>query len=170
LIDITEGPVTPAYGLDADDVIEVLNDVIATEIVSWLRYQQHALVVTGVESRAVSRKFSQHAGDELRHAVTFARRVKQLGGTPDFDPSSLAVRSKTAYHVYADTDLAGMLKENLMDERIVIQTYQEVIRWLDARDPTSRRIFERVLEQEEYHAGDLRDMLGPPAGLTLDRR
>ena len=162
LLDLAEGPVTPTYGLNVEEVIKVLNDVIATEIVGWLRYQQHATVAAGAESTKVAGTFAEHASDELQHVLKFAKRVNELGGSPDFDPATLVSRSHTAYHVYIDTDLTGMLKENLLAERIVVQTYQEIIRWIGAGDPTSRRLFERILEQEEHHAGDLRQLLGTP--------
>ncbi len=162
LLEMSEGPVTPAYGQDAEEVIKVLNDVIATEIVSYLRYQQHASVVAGAEVSVLAATFAEHAQTELSHALIFADRVKQLGGAPDFDPATLAGRSYTAYQVYLATDLTAMLRENLLAERIVVQAYQEIVRWLNAGDPTSRRLFERVLEEEEVHAGALRALLAAP--------
>jgi len=163
LLDMADGPVTQAYVADLSAVIAVLNDVLATELVCWLRYQQHAIVAAGIDHKQIAEQFADHAREELQHALSIAARINQLGGSPDFDPSSLACRSQTAYHTYHDTDLSGMLKENLIGERIVIQTYQQIIRWLGADDPTTRRLVERILEQEEEHAGDLRDLLARPA-------
>jgi bacterioferritin len=156
---MSEGPVTPAYGQDVQEVIRVLNDVIATELVSFLSYQQHASVITGAHAPLVAATFSEHAQDELQHALTFAARVKQLGGAPNLDPSTLATRSYVSYQVYLPTEFTAMLKENLLAERIVVQVYQGIIRWLSAGDPSSRRLFERVLEEEEAHAVGLRALL-----------
>lgn len=162
LLDMADGPVTPGYMADLSAVIAVLNDVLATEVVCWLRYQQHAISAAGIDHKQIAEEFAQHAREELEHALAVAARINQLGGSPDFDPSSLAGRSRTAYRNYDDTDLPGMLKENLIAERIVIQTYQQIIRWLSADDPTTRRLVERMLEQEEEHARDLRDLLARP--------
>lgn len=164
LIDMAEGPVTPANETEVTTVITVLNEMLATKIVSWLRYQQHAIVAAGIDRAPVAAEFGANAADEIEHAVWLADRISQLGGSPDFDPAGLARRSRTEYRAYLGTDLTGMLKENLLAERIVIQTCQEIIRWLGAGDPTSRRLAERILEQQEGHAGRLRDTLGGLAG------
>ncbi|HUB71702.1 MAG TPA: ferritin-like domain-containing protein [Acidimicrobiales bacterium] len=153
------GAVTPAYGTSVDQVVSVLNDVVATEIVCWARYQQHAIVAAGIDRAQVADEFKEHAGEEMQHAMWAAERINQLGGTPDFTPSTLAQRAHTEYKVFQETDLTGMLKENLVAERIVIQSYQEIIRWLGDSDPTTRRILERILEQEEEHADDLNTLL-----------
>ncbi len=173
LANMADGAVTATYAAKAGAVVAVMNDVLATEIVCWLRYQQHAIVAAGIDRSAVVAEFVEHAAEELQHTLWVAERIDQLGGTPDLDPAGLVSRSQTQYRTYRDTDLAGMLRENLFAERIVIQTYQEIILWLGASDPTSRRLIERILEQEEEHADDLRNLLTeypdteeqpPPAG------
>lgn len=155
-----QGPVTPSYKGSVDNVIAVLNDVVATEIVCWARYQQHAIVASGINRAQVAAEFTEHAGEEMQHAMWAAERITQLGGQPDFTPATLTSRAHTEYKTFEDTDLEGMLKENLVAERIVIQSYQEIIRWLGDDDPTTRRLLERILEQEEEHADDLNDLLG----------
>jgi bacterioferritin len=155
-----QGPVTPAYEGSTAQVVSVLNDVLATELVCWARYQQHAIVCAGINRAQVAQEFTEHAGEEMQHALWAAERVTQLGGQPDFTPNTLTARAHTEYKTFEDTDLVGMLKENLVAERIVIQSYQEVIRWLGDADPTTRRLLERILEQEEEHADDLNDLLG----------
>lgn len=160
---IDDGPVTTTYGLDVQRVIDVLNEVVATEIVCWLRYSQHATVAEGISREQVSAEFTEHAEEERQHMLRAAERVNQLGGIPDLDPERAAKRSHTTYTVYEEADLYGMLRDNLVAERIVIQTYQEIIRWLGEGDPTTRRLMESILEEEEEHADDLNDLLGPEA-------
>ncbi|MEV4016561.1 DUF892 family protein [Nonomuraea angiospora] len=155
-----EGPITGTFGHDPQKVINILNDVIATEVVCWLRYTRHAISAKGIDRAQVSAEFTEHAREELQHALRAAERVSQLGGEPDFDPASLVRRSHTDYQVPADTDLRGLLEANLWAERIVISTYQEIIRWLGEGDPTTRRLMEAILEEEEEHADDLTDLLG----------
>ncbi|MFH8371215.1 ferritin-like domain-containing protein [Streptomyces sp. NPDC018031] len=154
------GPVTDTYGLDKDRVIGILNDVIATEVVCWLRYTRHAISATGIDRAQVSAEFTEHAAAEMRHAVRAAERVSQLGGDPDFDPATLTQRAHTDYTTPPDADLKAMLENNLLAERIVISTYQEIVRWLGDDDPTTRRLLESILEEEEEHADDLVDLLG----------
>lgn len=154
------GPVTATYGADKDRLIEILNQVVATEIVCWLRYSQHAIVASGVDRAQVAAEFTEHAAEEMQHGLRAADRISQLGGDPDFDPATLAERSHTDYVQTADTDLEKMLRENLVAERIVISTYQEVIRWIADGDPTTRRLMESILAEEEEHADDLTDLLG----------
>ena len=158
-----DGPVTGTYGLDVDQVVSVLNDVVATELVCWARYQQHSIVASGIDRAQVAAEFAEHAGAEMDHAMRAAERVNQLGGTPELDLSKAAARSHTEYKTFDDTDLRGMLEENLVAERIVIQSYQEIIRWLGEGDPTTRRMIEGILEDEEEHADDLLDLLGSVA-------
>ena len=136
--DMQAGPVTDSDGTDPKAVIDVLNDVLATEIVCWMRYSRHAISAAGINREPVSGEFSEHAEEELRHAMMAAERVSQLGGEPDFDPRTIAARAHTTYETADDTDLTGMLRENLIAERIVITTYQEVIRWLSDSDVTTR--------------------------------
>ncbi|POM25944.1 DNA protection during starvation protein [Actinomadura rubteroloni] len=155
-----EGPITETYGRDSTRVIEVLNDVVATEVVCWLRYTRHAISATGIDRAQVSAEFKEHAKEELDHALRAADRVNQLGGEPAFDPAKLAERAATDYTTPPDGDLDQMLRDNLEAERIVISTYQEIIRWLGDGDPTTRRLMESILEEEEDHADDLVDLLG----------
>ncbi|KAB2345205.1 ferritin-like domain-containing protein [Actinomadura rudentiformis] len=154
------GPVTGTYGHRTDRVIEVLNDVVATEVVCWLRYTRHAICATGIDRAQVTAEFTEHAKEEMHHALRAAERISQLGGSPDFDPAKLAERSHTDYTTPPDSDLTTMLRDNLEAERIVISTYQEIIRWLGDGDPTTRRLMESILEEEEEHADDLVDLLG----------
>ncbi len=154
------GPVTDAYGLDKERVIAILNDVIATEVVCWLRYTRHAICARGIDRAQVSAEFTEHAAQEMQHGLRAAERVSQLGGDPDFDPATLARRAHTDYTTPADNDLTAMLEHNLLAERIVIASYQEIIRWLGNDDPTTRRLMESILEEEEEHADDLVDLIG----------
>jgi bacterioferritin len=155
-----EGPVTGSYGKDPKDVIAVLNEVLATEIVCWMRYTRHAISATGLSRAQVSAEFTEHAESERGHAMRAAERISQLGGDPDFDPATIAGRAHTTYETFADGDLEGMLRDNLTAERIVITTYQEMIRWLGNDDPTTRRLLEDILADEEEHADDIIDLLG----------
>jgi bacterioferritin len=153
------GPVTDTNTIDVQRLIEVLNEVIATEIVCYLRYSQHAIVAKGIDRAQVAAEFTEHAGDELQHGLWAAERVSQLGGDPDFNPATLKQRSHTEYVKIDDADLKRMLEENLVAERIAISSYQEIARWIGDADPTTRRLIERILEQEEEHADDLNDLL-----------
>jgi bacterioferritin len=155
-----EGPVTGSYGKDPKEVISVLNEVVATEIVCWMRYTRHAISATGINRAQVASEFTEHAESERNHAMRAAERVSQLGGEPDFDPATIAARAHTTYETFADDDLEGMLRENLTAERIVITTYQEIVRWLGDDDPTTRRLIEDILADEEEHADDIIDLLG----------
>jgi bacterioferritin len=154
------GAVTVGNTVDVKRLIDVLNEVIATEIVCYLRYSQHAIAATGLDRAQVAAEFEEHAGEELQHGMWAAERVSQLGGDPDFNPATLKERSHTEYVTVDDADLTRMLTENLVAERIAITTYQEIIRWLGDGDPTTRRLMEKILEQEEEHADDLKDLLG----------
>jgi bacterioferritin len=154
------GPVTGSYGLDKDRVIAILNDVIATEVVCWLRYTRHAISAVGIDRAQVSAEFTEHAAAEMQHAMRAAERVSQLGGDPDFDPATLVERAHTDYTAPARDDLKVMLENNLLAERIVISSYQEIIRWMGDHDPTTRRLMESILEEEEEHADDIMDLLG----------
>lgn len=154
------GALTQGNTVDQDRLIEILNQVVATEIVCYLRYSQHALAATGLDRAQVAAEFTEHAAEEMQHGLWAAERISQLGGTPDFDPATLTARSHTEYVVVDDADLTRMLRENLVAERIVITTYQEIVRWVGDSDPTTRRLLEKILEQEEEHADDLNDLLG----------
>jgi bacterioferritin len=155
-----DGPVTGAYEGDTKRIIEILNDVVATEIVCFLRYSQHAIAATGIDRAQVAAEFREHAKQEMDHGLRAAERVSQLGGTPDFDPATLVARAHTEYVTTDETDLQRMLKENLVAERIVISSYQEIVRWIGDSDPTTRRLLESILEEEEEHADDILDLLG----------
>lgn len=154
-----QGAVTKDNTSDVDAVIGVLNEVVATEIVCWMRYTQHAIVASGINRAQVAAEFTEHAADERQHMERAAERISQLGGTPDLSPGGLS-KSHTEYVVTEATDLTKMLQENLVAERIVISSYQEIIRWLGDSDPTTRRMMESILEEEEEHADDLNDLLG----------
>jgi bacterioferritin len=154
------GAVTEGNTADRARIIDVLNDVVATEIVCYLRYSQHAIVATGLDRAQVAAEFVENAAQELQHGLWAAGRIDQLGGKPDFDPATLAVRSHTEYVEAEPADLKKMLTENLVAERIVITTYQEIIRWIGDDDPTTRGLLEKILAEEEEHADELNTLLG----------
>jgi bacterioferritin len=154
---IEAGPVTDAYGEDVARVIAVLNEVLATELVCVLRYKSHYYMAKGVHGHAVAAEFLEHAADEQSHADLAAERVAQLGGEPDLNPAVLAERSHTQY--VPGGDLQDMIREDLVAERIAIATYAEIARWLGDADPTTRRLMEHLLAEEEGHAEDLRNLL-----------
>jgi bacterioferritin len=154
---IEEGPITSAYGADRERVIEVLNEALATEIVCYLRYKRHYFTSRGIHSQAVASEFLQHANEEQGHADQIAVRITQLQGDPNFDPDGLTSRSHAQYD---DSEkLTDMLKEDLIAERIAIESYSEVIRWLGDKDVTTRRLMEDILAVEEEHADDLLNLL-----------
>ena len=151
------GAVTEGYKADREQVLKVLNDVLATELVCVLRYKRHYYMAQGINSDSVKAEFLQHAGEEQQHADWVAERITQLGGEPDFNPKGLADR---AHSEYAEgKTLVDMIKENLIAERIAIQTYSEIIRWLGNDDPTSRLLIEQINKMEEEHANDMSDLL-----------
>jgi bacterioferritin len=154
---IEEGPVTDAYGADATRVIDVLNEVLATELVCVLRYKRHYFTAQGLHGPTIAAEFLEHANDEQRHADLAAERITQLGGEPDLNPAVLAERSHTEYA--PGKDLSDMIREDLVAERIAIVTYAEIVRWLGDTDPTTRRLMEQLLAEEEEHADDLRNLL-----------
>lgn len=155
--EIDKGPVTDAYGADIGRVIQVLNEALATEIVCTLRYKRHYYTATGLYAEPVAAEFLEHAGDEQAHADKLAERIVQLGGEPDFNPDTLTGRSHAEYD--ESLDLIEMIKEDLVAERVAITSYTEIAQWLGAGDPTTRRVFEDLLAQEEEHADDLRALL-----------
>jgi bacterioferritin len=156
---MAQGAVTSDHTSDVKAVIDVLNEVVATEIVCWMRYTQHAIVATGINRAQVTAEFTEHAAEERQHMERAAERISQLGGTPDLSPAGLS-KSHTEYVEVDDSDLTRMLEENLVAERIVISSYQEIVRWLGDSDPTTRRLMESILAEEEEHADDLNDLLG----------
>jgi bacterioferritin len=156
-LNIQKGAVTESYGADAKQVCGVLNQALATEIVCVLRYKRHYYTAKGMNKDAVAAEFLQHAADEQGHADRIAERITQLGHDPDLNPEGLATRSHSQYVV--GKNLTDMVKENLIAERIAIESYTEIIRYLGDKDPTSRRMMEEILAVEEEHANDMLDLL-----------
>jgi len=154
---IDEGPITDAYGADRERVIDVLNEVVATEIVCYLRYKRHYYTARGEDASAAAAEFLQHATEELGHADLAATRITQLQGKPDFNPDVLSKRSHAEYA--EGKDLIDMVKEDLVAERVAIASYQEIARWLGNDDPTTRNMIETILAVEEEHATDMLDLL-----------
>jgi bacterioferritin len=152
-----QGAVTPGYGGDRTTVIELLNAALATELVCVLRYKRHYFMATGIHSQTVAAEFLAHAGEEQQHADQLAERITQLDGAPDFDPHGLATRSHSEY--VAGTTLLDMIEEDLVAERVAIQSYTEMILYLGDRDPTTRRLLESILAVEEEHADDMKTLL-----------
>jgi len=155
---IGDGAVTDAYKADRSAVISLLNDALATELVCVLRYKRHYFMASGLNAEAAAAEFMEHANEEQEHADTLAARIVQLGGEPDFSPEQLAGRSHAEY-VAGDT-LEDMLREDLVAERIAIDTYSQVIRYIGDDDPTTRRMLEDILASEEEHADELASLLG----------
>lgn len=156
---LKQGPVTPSDTTDVDQVITVLNQIVASEMVCYLRYTQNSIVAQGINREQVSNMFVDHAAEELGHFQRVSDRINQLGGSPDLNPATMKERALTDYSAPDDdTDLQGMLRENLIGERIVIEAYTEIIRWLGAADITSRRLIEQILKDEEDHADELNDL------------
>ncbi len=154
---IEEGAVTANYGLDKEVVCKVLNEALATEIVCVLRYKRHYYMATGIHSETAKSEFLEHANDEQEHADRIAERITQLGGKPDFNPEGLTSRSHSQYD---ETEgLRAMMREDLIAERIAIESYREIVQWLGDKDPTTRNIMEEILASEEEHADDLMSLL-----------
>ena len=154
---IENGAVTDAYLADRETVIRVLNEALATEIVCVLRYKRHYFMASGINAESVAAEFLQHANDEQGHADQISHRIVQLGGEPNLNPQGLLTRSHAEY-VEGDT-LTDMIKEDLVAERIAIDSYRDMINYLGNDDPTSRRMMENILAVEEEHADDLADLL-----------
>ena len=152
-----DGAYTGAYGANREQVLQVLNEVLATEIVCTLRYRNNYHVAQGIHAEAVAAELKQHADEELGHADRVAERISQLGGQPDLNPASLMQRSHAEYTT--SESLRALLEENLVAERVAIETYSEIVRWLGDGDPTTRRMMEELLEKEEEHADDLARLL-----------
>jgi bacterioferritin len=151
------GAVTESYRGDVARTIEILQSVLATELVCVLRYTQHSIVATGLASDSVRAEFAEHAKEEQEHAMSVAERINQLGGAPDFNPDSLTSRSASEYET--GKDLASMIRENLVAERIAIDHYRELIRYFGDNDPATRVMLESILAVEEEHASDMLDLL-----------
>ena len=154
---IAQGAVTPGYHADRSVVLKLLNEALATEIICTLRYKRHYFMAKGIHAEGVAAEFLEHATEEQQHADQIAARIVQLGGAPDFSPDGLATRSHAEY-VEGET-LEDMIKEDLIAERIAIDSYREMIAYLGEEDPTSRRLMEEILAKEEEHAEDLRTLL-----------
>ena len=154
---IERGPITDAYGADRERVVDVLNEALATELVCVLRYKRHYYTATGLNAAPVAAEFLQHANEEQVHADQLALRITQLQGEPNFDPAGLSERSHSEYDDSAS--LLDMVREDLIAERVAIESYSEIIRWLADKDPTTRRLLEDILAMEEEHADDLRSIL-----------
>ena len=154
---IQQGAVTPGYRADAKKVIKLLNEALATEIVCVLRYKRHYFMADGLAAESVKAEFLEHANEEQAHADRIAERIVQLGGEPDLDPANLASRSHAEY-VEGDS-LVDMIKEDLVAERIAIESYREIVAWLGTSDSTTRRMMEEILAAEEEHADDLVSLL-----------
>lgn len=151
------GSVTDQYELDPKVVVDVLNQALATEIVCVLRYKRHYFAAKGINKDAVAAEFLEHAKEEQGHADRISERIEQLGGHPDLDPATLTTRSHSEY--VEGSDLVSMIKENLVAERIAIESYTEIIRFLGDKDVTSRRLMEDILGNEEEHANDMLDLI-----------
>jgi bacterioferritin len=159
---IEQGPVTPGYRGQLDTILRLLNEALATEIVCVLRYKRHYYMASGIHAQSVAAEFLQHANEEQAHADQIAARIVQLGGEPNFSPEGLADRSHSEY--VPGTDLVDMITEDLVAERVAIDSYSEMIRFIGDTDPTTRRMLEEILAMEEEHADDLRNLietLGP---------
>ena len=154
---IEKGPVTPNYGGDVERAIELLQAVVATELVCTLRYTMNAIAAAGISSEGVKAEFEEHATSEREHMMMAAERINQLGGTPDFNPKGLLTRSATEW--IEGENLVEMIRENLIAERIVIEHYREMIRYFGENDPTTRIMLEKILADEEDHADDMHDLL-----------
>ncbi|MGE5537093.1 MAG: ferritin-like domain-containing protein [Gemmatimonas sp.] len=154
---IASGAVTIQNEGSADQVVKVLNEVLATELVCALRYKRHYYAAQGIHAEAVKAEFLEHAQEEQQHADEVAARITQLNGEPDYNPETLMTRSHSQFD--HEQDLIAMIKEDLVAERIAIETYLEIVRWLGEEDPTTRRIIEGILAKEEEHAEDLVNLL-----------
>ncbi len=158
---IEQGAITDGYKADRERVIAVLNEVLATELVCVLRYKRHYYMASGIHAEPVAQEFLQHANDEQGHADQVAQRITQLQGEPNFNPEGLATRSHSEY--VEGGSLVDMIREDLVAERIAVESYSEIVRWLGNDDPTTRSLIEDILKKEEEHADDLVKLLS-----TLD--
>jgi bacterioferritin len=159
---IENGAITEGYSADRDTVVKLLNEALATEIICVLRYKRHYFMATGINAESVAAEFLQHANEEQGHADQIAQRIVQLGGAPNFSPDGLSSRSHAEY-VEGDT-LVDMIKEDLVAERIAIDSYREMINYVNTDDPTTRRMLEGILAMEEEHADDLVSLLETMSG------
>ena len=158
---IEKGAVTPGYKADRGKVVDLLNEALATEIVCVLRYKRHYYMASGIHAQAVADEFLEHANEEQQHADMISARIVQLGGEPNFDPDGLTDRSHSEY--VEGSSLVDMIREDLVAERVAIDSYSQMIRFLADRDPSTRVMLEKILAAEEEHAEDLANLL-----VTLD--
>ncbi|RCL22084.1 bacterioferritin [Pseudomonas sp. AFG_SD02_1510_Pfu_092] len=154
---VENGAVTEGYHADRERIISLLNEALATELVCTLRYKRHYFMASGVKASVAAEEFLEHANQEAEHADRLAERIVQLGGEPDFNPDNLSKNSHAQY--VAGSTLKEMVLEDLVAERIAIDSYREIIQYIGDKDPTTRRIFEDILAQEEEHADDMSDLL-----------
>jgi len=154
---IEHGAVTAGYTADRFEVLRLLNQALATEIVCVLRYRRHHFMARGIHAKGVAEEFLVHSNEEQLHADQLAARIVQLGGEPDFSPDSLSARSHAEY--VAGSSLADMIREDLVAERIAIDSYRELIQYLDEQDPTTSQLLKGILAVEEQHADELADLL-----------
>lgn len=154
---VERGAVDAAYVGDVAQTIDILQAVLATELVCVLRYTQHSIAATGLASESVAKEFAQHSREEMEHAHSVAKRINQLGGVPDLDPRGLASRSASQYLTSAN--LVEMIRENLVAERIAVDHYRELVRYFADNDPATRTMIESILSVEEEHASDMLDLL-----------
>jgi bacterioferritin len=154
---IEDGAVTDSYKVDRKVVLRVLNEALATEIVCVLRYKRHHYMAKGIHSQAVAEEFLEHAAEEQEHADLIAERITQLDGEPNFNPEGLLTRSHSEY--VEGESLVDMIREDLIAERIAVESYSEIIRYLADNDPTSRRMMESILAKEEEHAEEMKTLL-----------
>ena len=155
---LDEGAVTPSYGPWRDDIVKLLNDALATELVCVLRYKRHHFTAKGLATPKIAEEFLVHANEETAHGDMIAERIVQLGGEPDFNPETLLNRSHAAYD--ESLDLQAMVRANLVAERIAVESYRQMISLIGDKDPTTRRMLEEILADEEEHADELKDWLG----------
>ena len=154
---LEDGAVTSSYGGDVAKTVEILQSVLATELVCVLRYTQHSIAASGISSEGVKAEFAEHAKEEQGHMIAVAERINQLGGTPNFDPDGLLTRSVSQYA--EGENLVGMIRENYVAERIAVDHYRELIRYFGNDDPGTKNMLEWILRVEEEHADDMHDLL-----------
>lgn len=154
---LDDGAITPSYGPWREDIVRLLNDALATELVCVLRYKRHHFTAKGMSSAAVADEFMVHANEEASHADRIAERIVQLGGDPDFAPATLLQRSHADYD--DSSDLQAMVRANLVAERVAVEAYRQLIGLLGDKDPTTRRLLEEILADEEEHADEMADLL-----------
>lgn len=154
---LDDGAVTQDYPLDLEKACRLLNDALATEILCVLRYRHHQIIAKGIDCIQVAAEFEEHALEEEQHMLMLAERIDQLGGQPDFNPSTILQRSATEFGT--GTDIPSMIKEDLIAERIAIMVYRKLIDWFGTDDPTTRRMLEVILAEEEEHADDLANLM-----------